>query len=463
MFGRKFLILLLCSTVGLGSGSAAHAQGAEAFVGGLLGGAIGTAITNQQQQRRQQPVVVRERTVVRRAPAVNTYQREENRRVQTALNYFGFPAGVADGALGPNSRAAIGQFQAHMGYPPSGYLSDYEKSFLLSSYDRAIVGGPQVATMMAASGQGTRGLLQAFRQEQMGVPPVVAAAPQAAVPQVVVPEPVEAAPPPVVAPVATPEPDPVVTAAAPEQAAPAGQLPSFLAGAAGQSMASHCNRISLSTSSNGGYVTVANLDDPVLALGEQFCLARNYAIEQGESLAVTVQGLSMGEMQAQCEGFAPAMFEYQARLVSQTPAQAAVALQEFVVETGAPPAQLSGDARICLGISYRTDNAQAAVAWAMVLVGLGEASYAELLGHHLLNGFGTPKRPDRGAEWIEIAAGALDTGAGPLVTTGGEARPDLLRRATLALTGRADEPIVQDAAAPAVPRFGLTVPKPAAN
>ena len=71
----------------------------------------------------------------------------------------------------PNSRAAIGQYQAYLGYPPTGVLTEYERAFLTSSYDRAIVGGPQAAQMIASSGQGTRGLLLAFRQEQAGVPP----------------------------------------------------------------------------------------------------------------------------------------------------------------------------------------------------------------------------------------------------------------------------------------------------
>ena len=86
----------------LGSAGAARADGAEAFVGGLLGSAIGTAITNHAQHRQQpQRVVVEKKYVKQRAPRqVNSYQREENRRVQTALNYFGFTAGPADGVMG---------------------------------------------------------------------------------------------------------------------------------------------------------------------------------------------------------------------------------------------------------------------------------------------------------------------------------------------------------------------------
>ena len=102
-------------------------------------------------------------------------------QVQTALNYFGFPAGTVDGVMGGNSRAAIGQYQATLGYPATGVLSEYERAFLTTSYDRAMVGGPQAAQIMA-SGQGTRGLLLAYRQEQAGVP---APMPQPAAPPVI--------------------------------------------------------------------------------------------------------------------------------------------------------------------------------------------------------------------------------------------------------------------------------------
>ncbi len=459
MITRNLIVALLSSTVVFAPAPAVLAQGAEAFVGGLIGSAIGTAITNQNQQR-QQPVVVRERTVVRqRAPVVNTYQREENRRVQTALNYFGFPAGTPDGALGPNSRAAIGQYQAHMGYAPTGYLSDYEKAFLISSYDRAIVGGVHVAGMMASSGQGTRGLLHAFRQEQMGVPvatapqPPLAAAPAPVQPQIVAAPPVVEPP----APVPASEPVPVAVVAP----APAAGLPSFLPDTSAISMASFCNRVNLATSASGGYVTLASMADPNQALGEQFCVARTYAVEQGDSLAAAVQGFTMGEMQAQCEAFAPSMWEYQTRLATVSPAETAGSLREFVAQTGASPLQLSGNARICLGIGYRTDNAELALAGAMVLVGLGEDAYGELLGHHLMNGFAAPRRTERGLEWLQVATEALVSGADPLVAAGASARTELIEQAVAALSGSAPRPVLQDAAAvPGQGAQGFVLPMP---
>ncbi len=443
MINRNLLVVLLSSAVAVTAPSAVVAGNAGgAFVGGLLGSAIGTAIVNQQQQRR---VVVQPRTTTRRAaaPAVNTYQREENRTVQTSLNYFGFPAGTPDGVMGPNSRAAAGQYQAYMGFPATGYLTDYERTFLTSSYNRAIIGGPQIGQMVAAQGQGTRGLLQAFRQEQMGVPVATAPMPVAPAPMPVAPQPV--AVPQVVAPTvvdaAAAPAAPVVPEAPPATvavAAPAMGLPSFMPDSASVSMNSYCNRINLATSASGGFVTLASMgDDPYQALGEQFCLARTHAIEQGDSLAGTVQGFSMAEIQAQCEAFAPSMWEYQARLATQSSAEVAGALQEFVIAIGAPPVQLSGNARICLGVGYRTDNAELALASAQMLVGLGEEAYGELLGHHLLNGFAAPKREDRGLEWLTVATGALDAGAAPLVPVGADARLDLLQQAMATIDGTA--------------------------
>ena len=86
---RRILACLMSAALALGSAGAARADGAEAFVGGLLGSAIGTAITNQAVQRQQQQRVVVERKFVKqKAPRqVNSYQREENRRVQTCLLY----------------------------------------------------------------------------------------------------------------------------------------------------------------------------------------------------------------------------------------------------------------------------------------------------------------------------------------------------------------------------------------
>ncbi len=442
--------------IGGAPGGAMANDAVSGLAGFIAGAVVGNAISNANNANHPRRVYVQERTVVHRAPAVSGYQREQNRQVQTALNYFGFPAGVADGVMGQNSRNAIAQYQAFMGVPPSGALTDYDRAFLTSSYDRAIVGGPATSQIIAANGQGPRGLLIAYRQEQYGVPqtPVVPQLP------VVAPPPVIVAPVPVVAaPTTAPEPAAPVVEVSTRPAA----LPNFVTGGASNSMASECNRVNIATSSHGGYITVADMTNPNQAIDEQFCLARTYAIDQGDSLAGTVQGFSMAEIEEQCAAFAPTMREYQARLASQSPAEAGAAFRDFVVGTGLQPAQLSANARICLGIGYKTDNSDLAVASAMVLVGLGEQAYGELLAYHLMNGFGVPRRPDLGVAWLSQAVDALGGGATPLVATGGSDRVALLRQALVSLNGpKPGQAVVQDAAAK-TGGFVMPTAKPASN
>ncbi|MBE9640632.1 peptidoglycan-binding domain-containing protein [Salipiger mangrovisoli] len=140
----------------------------NAFVGGLVGGIIGSAIANQPKRQ----VVSRKSTAPRQGGTrssadVSSVTREMSRMSQSALNYFGFNAGTPDGILGSQSRAAIASYQAHMGYAATGQLTDYERDFLIGSYHRAQAGGPATARLIAQNPQGVRGLLIAFRDEQM--------------------------------------------------------------------------------------------------------------------------------------------------------------------------------------------------------------------------------------------------------------------------------------------------------
>jgi hypothetical protein len=216
-------------------------------------------------------------------------------------------------------------------------------------------------------------------------------------------------------------------------------MPSFIGGPVEASMASFCNRTNLVTSTNGGMVTAAAFtdagSDPSVVLGEQFCLARAYVMDNGEKLSATVQGVSLADMQSQCAAFAPSMRDHVASLVAQSPSETTNDLQAFVIRTGMSPAQLSANARICLSIGYRTDGADVALASALVLVGLGEAAYGELLGHHLAEGFGVPKRLDRAADWYDATVKAMQGGAERVVAPGLNDRPALLQAVALRLRG----------------------------
>ena len=462
--------------------SATEAAANDGIVGGIIGGVIGGVIANEANRNRQQQQRV---TTTQRAPqasSVSSATRAANRETQTALNYFGFDAGTVDGVVGRGTRAAMASYQSHMGYPATGTLSQFERDFLLTSYQRAIAGGGTTAQLIATNPMGAKGLLTMFRDQSLGLPPtapgtltaaptqpgVLALAPAGPVPAPAFPTlGAPAAPAPAfpsvaaAAPRAAPPPTPQgLGAAAPAlpnfaAAAPAPALPNFGASqSADASLSSHCNRVNLEATTNGGFVTVASMTNPKQALEEQFCLARTYVQRTGEELAAQVPGTTPEQIAVQCEAFAPALSTQIAALSAQPLAAVVQSVEAFVPQTGMTPAQLTGTARICLSSGYRTDNMDVAVGSALILVALGERGYAELLGHHLSQGFGAAARPDLALDWYDAG---LAAGVAPVIAPGQPERSELVRRAAYAFGGReapAEVPVPAAAPAPAaLPSF----------
>ncbi|MBT8425459.1 MAG: peptidoglycan-binding protein [Silicimonas sp.] len=411
MFSRLFATALVAFSLSLSAPTKVMADAGDALVGGIIGGVIGGAIVNERNKKR---VVTRK---VYRQP-VYSAQREENRQVQTSLNYFGFPAGSPDGVLGRNSRSAISQYQAHLGYPVTGYLTDYEKSFLLSSHNRAVAGGPVTHQQIAQNPMGTRGLLTMYRDQAAGV--AVAAAPAALQPQVNI---VPAAP----APAAAPQTDTMALAATPAPEAPGSALPNFLGQGDGLSLASHCNTVSLLTNTNGGFTGIDKMTDASVVLNEQFCLARTYAIATGEELAAGVQGVGTNEIAAQCQAFGPVMKDHVASASLRSRDEVLQGVSGFVLSTGMAPQQLAATAKVCLSVGYRTDDMDVAIGSALILTALGEQVYGELLGHHLSQGFGATQRRDLAGPWYDMALGALEAGQPAVFAPGQPERTKLMR------------------------------------
>lgn len=407
-------------------------------VGGIIGGIIGGAIVSESQRNRT-------RRSGTRAPSP---ARAEAREVQTSLNYFGFPAGTPDGVLGRQSRSAISSYQVHMGYPVTGQLTQYEKSFLLSSYHRAIAGGAVTNQQIAANPQGPRGLLIMYRDELAGQAQPAPAAPTTTV--VVNPAPAAPA-------AGTTTTTTVATPAAPSN----GGLPTFMASGAQTgsqaSLASHCNKVSLLTNSNGGFVTLASMNDPAMVLNEQFCLARTYAIAEGEELAGNINGVTPAQISAQCEGFGPAMKPHVASLSLKPMGAVVQDVSAFVLQSGMSPAQLVDTAKVCLSVGYRTDNMDVAVGSSLLLFALGEQVYGELMGHHLTHGFGTTQRNDLAQDWYLASVNAVDSGAPAVFAPGQPDRSQLIRAA---VTGQAPAapmtaPAPASAPVPALPSFNV--------
>ncbi len=112
----------------------ADADAGGAIAGALVGGIIGHAIAKDKQRKRSLSCDAA-------YPQVSSAQRQINREMQTALNYFGFGAGAVDGAVGPGTRAAVQRnIQAQMGYPASGWIQPHERDFLMSAYQLGHLG-----------------------------------------------------------------------------------------------------------------------------------------------------------------------------------------------------------------------------------------------------------------------------------------------------------------------------------
>ncbi len=382
-----------------------RADAKDFIAGAILGGVIGA---NAKKQRRTTSAPKRSYTkkkTVRRSAIPATQQ---GREIQASLNYFGFNAGTVDGQLGRKTRDAVSQYQAYMGYPVTGALSPFELNLLTSSYNRAQAGGMATQSLAAANSDGTRGLLKSFRAEMAGQSQPTAS---------------------VMATAPAPARLPAITAVGAGAVTAHAALPAFLGAGNQASLASHCNQVSLITNTNGGFVTQASMTDPNMALNEQFCLARTYAIARSEEMAANVPGFTPDQIAAQCAGFAPAMKPYVASLAQKSRDDVARDVAGFAARSGMAPAQLAETARICMGVGYRTDNLDVAIGSALVLYALGEPVYGELMGHHLAQGYGPKRRVDLAGPWYDSALTALDSGAAAVFNPGQPERKALLRQA----------------------------------
>ena len=398
------------------------ADAGDFIAGAIIGGIVGANAKKQRSSSRK----TYKKTYRSTIPSTS-----EGRSIQASLNYFGFNAGSVDGQLGRRSRDAISRYQAYLGYPVTGQLSAFEQNLLISSYNRAQAGGYAIQQQVATNPDGTRGLLKTYRAEMAGQSPAGAPVPQTTI---------------VVAPQAAPQPVPsttVASATAPlagaaglaAAVAPSGGLPNFMGAGTQASLASHCNTVSLITNTNGGFTTLASMTDPNIAINEQFCLARTYAIAKSEELVSQINGFTPDQIAQQCEGFGPAMKDHVASL-SLKPRDAVVAdVSSFILTTGMSPAQLAGTARICLGVGYRTDNMDVAVGSALLLYAMGEGVYGELMGHHLSQGFGPAKRVDMASDWYQAGLSAVDSGAAAVFVPGQPERTELIRAAATRMGG----------------------------
>lgn len=547
---RNLISVALAAAIIAGGAGRASADIGSAIAGGIIGGIIGGAIQQQQGQSR-----TRTRTVV-----VDNTARVQAREVQTALNHFGWPVGAPDGVLGRQSRGGISQYQAYLGFAPTGQLLELERVILTTAYQRALLGGAEVMRVTQRHRDGQRGLLEAVRDEMAGggrsrtagaygLPAEVADAvdeiaassdpsadqlvqrsgflqmtdlngdgrtdyiidtsvtgsafwcnAQACTVQVFVSTPAGyarndfqsntatpaafdclgpacrltgattlAATTPVTGPVTAPSGAlgaPVASAqpmvpnpgAQPATTTASAAMPNFVTGPARPqqaALASHCNRVALVTSANGGFSDLSTMSDPVFTLNEQFCLARGYAIAEGEALMAQL-GIATQDAASQCGGIATAL-QAQVAGLSLQPREAVLAgTTQWMLTSGMSTEDLATNARICLSSGYATDTLPVAIGSALILAALGETAYGELPAHHLMQGIGAVQRRELATEWFRASLPQA-LGTPVMFQPGPAARNGLILAAADMATGGA-APASAPVAAPAV----APVPAPVA-
>ena len=394
MLKRNFCATMVAAAVVMAPVQRAQANDAAALLGGLIiGGAIASEVHKNKQRRTQ-------RTYSN--SAAYSAQRQQNRQVQTALNYFGYNVGTVDGSIGPRSRAAISQYQAQMGFQPDGRLDPYERDFLLGSHQRALASShvPPYNQVMAT--QGPSGLLRTYRNEQLGIATNTGVQPVAPAPQPQpLPQPVTAP-----APVPVPAPQPTQPVPVPTRADNA-TLPSFPIAQTNRSMSAHCNEINVLTAANGGISTAGRISDASFALNEQFCLARTHAMAESTTITAAIPNMTDAQVQAECEGLAQVISPQLQNLATARPDMVISEASAVLQGSGQPIDQLASGGKVCLGVGYRIDNPKMALASAVLLTAAGQMGYGEAVSHQMREGFGTSRTDAaKAGEWMKLA---LDT------------------------------------------------------
>jgi hypothetical protein len=194
----------------------------------------------------------------------------------------------------------------------------------------------------------------------------------------------------------------------------------------------------LTTTANGGLTTADGMQDANFALGEQFCLARSFAISKGDELSAQVAGFTPAQIAEQCAAFGPVLKDHVAALSLKPAADVLGGVEGFILSSGMSPAQLSGTAKVCLGVGYAKDDMDVAIGSALLLAAMGEKGYSEYLGHHLSQGFGAAERPDLAMDWYQMSLDAMQGGQ-TVVAPGVQGRDAVIKKASYTISGRASE------------------------
>lgn len=234
-------------------------------------------------------------------------------------------------------------------------------------------------------------------------------------------------------------------------------LPVFNTAPRRKSLSSFCNKVSLLTNSNGGFTKASEMSDPDFAMSEQLCLARTYAVAQGEEILATIEGADEAAIAQQCDAFGKSLAPHVGALAAKPAEGVLSGVNRLILDSGMTPEQLRTTAKVCMASGYKSDRMAPALGGALLLTGLGERPYAELVGHHLHGGFGTAeKNTDLALSWYEMAFKALDRDQTPVFAPTQPGRVEVVRKAARTLSGQEGAATIPASGEEEMPVFNLS-------
>lgn len=329
-------------------------------------------------------------------PAIKGYppKREHNKQLQTALNSFGFDVGQADGVIGRGTRSGIVDYQAYMGYPATGQLTEVEQNLLLSGMNR-LNSGQIDQYMPAIQRDGTKGMLKALRgdkgyAQRFGSDSDTGTGVYAGHDEQ--PLPLE--------PIVTPEfKKPVILK-------PVTQVATI-------SMADRCDFVGLLGATNG-VIKAGSITDPDRALSEQFCGMRAAAIGDGVPIMNRYEIDSASAVEQVCGPVKEAMKVHFSVLSEGNPEVMSATAAQTIAGLGVnDPALIRDYGKICLTAGYDLDDAEIALSGALLMLSIKEYGYAETAAHHLREGFGVKPDVPAAVSYYPAALTTFDQDAQP--------------------------------------------------
>jgi peptidoglycan hydrolase-like protein with peptidoglycan-binding domain len=387
---RKVLTLcigisfLSATTLATHEARAGGGRGAAIIGAGILGVAIGHALSQGLKPRAYSVPRQGSRSSKRDGAHDNVLA------IQRALNAFGFDTGTPDGRMGRGTRAAIARYQQSIGEPATGDLTDGQQSRLLAAYAQrdqdktAPTQTSKIDALFAAIGANPAAAAGATSPiSGLGLPNVAGTA----------------------------------------------------AVGSPTTMSALCRTDSM-TAALKESAKAGPFDSKLVP--DQFCVARTHvlaeAAETFKALSSQADAVKPELIRAECQRFAESKQAEVASLTGTAPAE--FAHRYLDKAGGADPEREAAvvNSRICLGFGYADDKSDVVLASALVLVGLGETAYGEVIAASFATGIGVSKDVDRAVKWLEFAATQIEAGAEPLVHSDGGLRSKILRLVAKELT-----------------------------